>query len=283
MFFIRSCAKLNISLRVTGKRPDGFHEIRSVFFRISALESLTITPQYGHNVRDQLALSGEEVRGENILWKILRRSRQIAEFPPLHISLVKNIPPGSGMGGGSGNGAALLSWIHDFTGETLPRPEEFGSDIPFLYGGQKWATVGGRGEIINPVPQPPEDPAIVIATPDWSVSTKSAFELLSKARGGRFPLTGGEGEREIEGLLEALRKKERIGLLPNDFLPVLLSGYPEYADFFGAFERHGASAWGLTGSGSSAFGLFYDRSGTGALFREMSKWSRVRKIFIWSD
>ncbi|NLK20401.1 MAG: 4-diphosphocytidyl-2C-methyl-D-erythritol kinase [Synergistaceae bacterium] len=279
MFYIQSDGKLNISLRVTGRRPDGFHEIRSVFFRLSALESLTITPQYGHNVRDLLTLSGEEVKGENILEKILRSARRTSDFPPLHINLVKNVPPGSGMGAGSGNGAALLSWIHAYTGGSLPRPEEFGSDIPFVYGREKWAKVSGRGEIIIPVLNPPENPAVVVAMPRWSVSTKSAFAMLAESRGGKFPVTPGEGEAEIEGLLEVLGRKGKAGLLPNDFLPSLLKNYPEYLRFFGAFEACGASAWGLTGSGSSAFGLFYDRSGAGGLFREMAKWDSVRKIF----
>ena len=85
--------------------------------------------------------------------------------------------------------------------------------------------------------------------------------------------------REIEGLLEVLGRKEKTGLLPNDFLPALIKNYPEYLRFLGAFEACGASAWGLTGSGSSVFGLFYDQSGVGDLFREMAKWDNVRKIF----
>jgi 4-diphosphocytidyl-2-C-methyl-D-erythritol kinase len=279
MFFIQSDAKLNISLRVTGKRSDGYHEIRSIFFRLPSLESLTITPQYGHNVRDRLVTSGEKVDGENILEKIMRRARQIAEIPPLHIDLVKNIPPGSGMGGGSGNGAALLSWLQCFTGKTMPMPGEFGSDVPFFCSAAKWALAGGRGEEIRTLARPPENPAVVVATPGWAVSTKNAFELLSVAGGGQFPLTAEEGEREICAVLGGLGEKRRIGLLPNDFLPRLMKVFPQYLDFFAAFEKSGASAWGLTGSGSSIFGLFYDRSGICALLREMAKWNGVRKIF----
>ena len=279
MFLVRSDAKLNLSLRVTGKRPDGFHEIRSIFFRLPAVESLTITPQYGHNVRDLLTVSGEEVKGENILERIIRQTRQTVNLPFLHISLVKNVPIGSGMGGGSGNGAALLRWIGRFTGEKTPDPSEFGSDIPFLTDGDKWALVGGRGEKVSPLSSLPSSPSVVVAVPDWHISTKKAFSLLSEERRGKFPLSSTSAEAEIQELIETFRAGRKASLLPNDFAPFLLEAQPEYNAFFEVFERYGSSAWGITGSGSACFALFFRNRPSCGLFREMAGWKRVRKIF----
>lgn len=278
-FFVQSDAKINISLRITGKRPDGYHELRSVFLRLSALESLTITPQYDHNVRNSLSVHGETVQGKNILDEVLARAGQTMDLPPLHISLVKNIPPGSGLGGGSGNAAALLSWLNRMGGRNSLLPEEFGSDVPFLFSDALWASVSGRGEIITPVASPPETPVVLVAVPSWKMSTQTAFSLIDEAWGGRFPLNGGEAERERDDLLDGLREQRHVGLLPNDFLPVLLNLYPRYSELFSAFSDYGAAGWGITGSGSACFGLFYKKNGLGSFLRDMTRYDWIRKIF----
>lgn len=278
-FFVHSDAKINISLRITGKRPDGYHELRSVFLRLSAVESLTITPQYDHNVRNSLSVFGERIPGKNILDDVLARACQTMELPPFHISLVKNIPPGSGLGGGSGNAAALLSWLHRIGGKKDPGPDEFGSDVPFLFSDAKWASVSGRGEIITPIASPPEMPSILVAVPFWEMSTQRAFSLLEETFGGRFPLTPDEAEKETEELLGALRAQRNIGLLPNDFLTVLRTLHPRYSDLFSAFSEYGAAGWGITGSGSACFGLFYEKNGLGGFLRDMTRYDWIRKIF----
>lgn len=278
-FFVHSDAKINISLRITGKRSDGYHELRSVFLRLSSVESLTITPQYDHNVRNSLSVYGETVPGRNILEEVLTAAGQTMDLPPLHINLVKNIPPGSGLGGGSGNAAALLSWLQRMSGRNNPGPGEFGSDVPFLFSDAEWAVVSGRGDNIMPVSSPPETPAVLVAVPSWEMSTKRAFSLLENTYGGRFPLNAGEAEKETEDILGALRAQRYVGLLPNDFLPVLRTLHPRYSDLFSAFGEYGATGWGITGSGSACFGLFYEKSGLGCFFRDMTKYDWIRKIF----
>jgi 4-diphosphocytidyl-2-C-methyl-D-erythritol kinase len=242
------------------------------------VELLTITPEYDHNVKDTLSVSGEAVYGRNILEEVICRSRELLNIPPLHIRLVKAIPPGSGLGGGSGNAAAFLSWLHRFSGKNFPGPEVFGSDVPFLFHGERWARISGRGEITEPLAFPPEVPAVLVAVPYWNMSTKRAFSLLNEKCGGKFPLNTREAEAEIESILEVLRVQKKTGLLPNDFLPILQEMHPEYSVLFDAFETYGASGWGVTGSGSACFGLFYDKSGLGVFFREMMKYDWIRKI-----
>jgi 4-diphosphocytidyl-2-C-methyl-D-erythritol kinase len=226
-----------------------------------------------------LSVYGEKVPGKNILEEVLARAGQTTKLPPLHISLVKNIPPGSGLGGGSGNAAALLSWLHRMSGKKDPGPGEFGSDVPFLFSDAEWAAVSGRGEIIMPIPSPPETPSVLVAVPSWEMSTQRAFSQLDKTWGGRFPMNADEAEKETEDLLDDLRNKRNVGLLPNDFLPILHNLYPRYSDLFSAFGEYGANGWGITGSGSACFGLFYEKSGLGDFFRDMTRYDWIRKIF----
>lgn len=277
-YIVPSSGKINLSLRITGKRPDGFHNLKSVFFRLSPLETLTIRPQYDHNVRDIISLTGEPLHGRNILEDVLDEARKGMKIPPLHIDLRKTIPPGSGLGGGSGNGAALLSWIEDLYGERSLRPEDFGSDVPFLHGKALWAVVSGRGEKWRTLSGPPPSPGVVIVIPEWTVSTAEAFSLLSKKYRGAFPLTDEEAEAEISSILKVLSERGRVGLLPNDFCPVLQEKHPQYGEIFNIFEGCKASGWGITGSGSGCFGMFYSDGDIDSFYRKTRKLEWIKKI-----
>lgn len=277
-YIVPSSGKINVSLRITGKRPDGFHSLKSIFFRLSPLETLTIKPQYDHNVKDKISLTGEEVQGRNILEDVLEGTRKAMEIPPLHIDLMKTIPPGSGLGGGSGNGAALLSWIEGFYGGPLPRPEVFGSDVSFLHSMASWAVVSGRGEKWRPLAAPPPRPEVVVVVPNWTVSTAEAFSAISKRYGETFPTTDEEAEGEIESILGVLKERGRVGLLPNDFSEVLQEKHPQYGEIFTLFEECSAAGWGITGSGSGCFGLFYDEGDIGNFYKKTTKLDWIKKI-----
>lgn len=278
-FFIRSNAKINISLRVVGKRADGYHELKSLFFLLSSMESLTITPQYDHNVNDLVEVSGEKVQGRNILEEVIALARKRTDFPALQIRLEKSIPPGSGLGGGSGNAAALAYWINSMTGGLTIRAEEIGSDVPFFFCGSPWAIVRGRGEKVFPLFSPPTSPKVLVAVPEWQMSTGEAYSLLDTVCGEEYPTSGKGAEAEIDSLIARLRDEKNIGLLPNDFAPVLLNAHPEYELLFDLFKRTGAFGWGITGSGSAAFALFSKNVSLSDSFREMSGLKWIRKIF----
>jgi len=278
-FFIRSNAKINISLRVAGKRTDGYHELRSLFFLLSSMESLTITPQYDHNVNDIVEVSGENVPGRNILEDVIALAGKRADIPALRIRLEKSIPPGSGMGGGSGNAAALVYWINSMWSDLTIRGEEIGSDVPFFLCGSSWAIVRGRGEKVFPLFSPPPSPKVLVAVPEWQTPTGEAYSLLDTFRGGEYPLSEKGAEAEIDSLIARLRDEKNVGLLPNDFAPVLLKAHPEYERVFDFFKASGAFGWGITGSGSAAFGLFSKSMNLSDSFREMSGLKWIRKIF----
>ena len=265
-----SAAKLNLTLRITGRREDGYHELRSIFYALPSVESLTITPLYGHNVKnDDIAVKGEKIFGRNILSEVLASARQLGDVPPLRIRLVKAIPPGSGLGGGSGNAGALISWISGHWGASLMTGEEVGSDVPFFVRKFPWAIVRGRGEEIEPLSGPLPFRRAVVVIPRWKVSTKKAFTLLSQRWNDGFPRTSREAEEEICQIVEGFSSNSSAGMLPNDFAPLLMELHPEYSRLFSLFKEAGAREWGISGSGSGAFGLFG---------REVSPWLGIKRI-----
>ncbi|MDR1379130.1 MAG: 4-diphosphocytidyl-2C-methyl-D-erythritol kinase [Synergistaceae bacterium] len=259
-----SAAKLNLSFRVTRRREDGYHHIVSLFLRLPGVETLSISKaEKGNEEGDSVRVQGAEVEGENIVSRALRYARDAGcRVPFLDVEIVKNLYPGSGLGAGSGNGAAILRWL---AGEVEKVPEKeathlwrnvalkTGADVPFLFSGLPLALVSGVGEILEPL-----DPMrlhAVVVFPAWSVKTGSAYERLDHWYRGDYPLSETAARSEAEELCAKLRNGERVGLLPNDFAAELMDKFPDYGTLFGVLEKIGAYAWGITGSGGAAFAI----------------------------
>jgi 4-diphosphocytidyl-2-C-methyl-D-erythritol kinase len=139
-----SYGKINFTLRVTGKRGDGYHFLVTSFFRIGPLETLTIREIKHHNVQspDVLRVHNAVVAEETILFRVLREARQeIPDLPALEMDLWKQVPPGSGLGTGSGNAVALVRWLRDRKGVT------FGGSLGPDRGG---CSLFGRGCAVRP-------------------------------------------------------------------------------------------------------------------------------------
>jgi 4-diphosphocytidyl-2-C-methyl-D-erythritol kinase len=262
-FIQPSAAKLNLSLRVTAKRADGYHDIVSLFLRLPPVETLSIArAEDADAVRVK---GGIEVEGENIVSRALRSARgEGLDVPFLDVEITKALYPGSGIGAGSGNGAAVLSWLAG--GGAGPvwqnAARKTGADVPFLFSGYSLALVSGTGDILEPLEAPELHTVTVL--PDWSVGTENAYAQLDRRCGGMYALSAAAARAEADGLCRKLRRKERIGLLPNDFTPLLMDKFPDYDKLFGVFDDAGASAWGITGSGGAAFALFHEAQKPGA-------------------
>lgn len=259
---INSPGKINLTLRITGSRKDGMHEIASLFMRLPALERLTLRTIDEDNVKgDLVRVHGQEVKGRNILQAVLAAAREKEpQLPFIEVHIWKQVPPGSGLGSGSGNAAALASWMSrewsvEFSVEELA---EIGSDVPFLFQGDGLSFMTGIGE------QPLEKIEgaaglfkVVIVIPAWTCSTPVMYKMADEFyRKKGWKLNGYEAHDEALDILESLKKQERIGLLPNDFVPVLEATRPRYRLLLAAAEDGGALAWGISGSGSAFFCLF---------------------------
>ena len=259
-----SAAKLNLSLRVTKKRRDGYHDIVSLFMRLPAVEMLCISKDGGY-VADNVRVSGVEVKGENIVSSALRLAREAGlDVPFLNVEITKTIWPGSGLGAGSGNAAAVLLWLAKSAEpqENDPTCQKWqnvafktGADVPFLFSCYPLAMASGVGEILEPLE--PLRLYVSIVIPKWSVGSENAYSQLDSRYDGKYPLSDSEARAEAYALHQKLRAGEQIGLLPNDFSASLIEKFPDYLEFFDMCDKSGSIAWGITGSGGAAFALSY--------------------------
>jgi 4-diphosphocytidyl-2-C-methyl-D-erythritol kinase len=249
-------AKLNLGLEVVRRRPDGFHDLRTVFQAIDLCDDLWLRERREPGLG--LAVEGPEpvpAGSENLVARagaLLARRR--APGRGAEILLTKRIPAGAGLGGGSSDAAATLVALEALWGLD-PDPEErarlaleLGSDVPFfLLGGT--ALGEGRGEILTPLPAPPPC-GWLVAVPPFRVSTADAFREVSPA------LT--RAKHNISMVMDALREGGRTKLfenLVNDLEVGVVRIQPRLASIRRDLLSRGALAVGLTGSGSSLFAL----------------------------
>lgn len=281
MEFILSCPiKLNLTLRVTGRRGNGFHDLCSLFMAAPGPETLTLNTKKEDNVRDSVTVHNVSLNSRNILEDAADRVRNAGfPLPSLEISVWKQIPPGSGLGGGSGNAAAFLQWARSCLGFQLPDESiaGLGSDVPFLYRGAPLGLVSGVGER-------QEDLdcllslSVLILFPKWTSSTPGAYRELDAFYRDLWPQDEKGAREEAALITKRLTEKEQVGLLPNDFTPVLLRRYPAYEVFFKAADRAGSIGYGITGSGSACFALFDGPHGMKDICDSCRTWDWVHKI-----
>ena len=253
-FRIRSFAKINLALAVLGRRPDGYHNIETVFQTIDLADELDFRPS------TEISLTCEDLpdvsAGDNIVWKAATSlAERVGERRGAAITLRKKIPSGAGLGGGSGNAAAALLGLRRFWNLNISDADlcvvaaELGSDVPFfLMGGA--AHGKGRGEILSALPDfQPEH--LVVVFPGVSVSTAWAYRALN------LGLTFTDSDPKIQRFIGLTENGSswRAGIF-NDFETAILPAHPEIAEAKSFLEKQGATSTLLSGSGSSVFGFF---------------------------
>ena len=250
--------KINLTLRILAKRADGYHDLYSLLWKKYSKERLTISPKYAEIIGDSLEVRGLEIKGENLVTKALAAARRSgADIPALAMELDKKYPAGSGIGAGSGNAAALLSWLADTFSVSLSPQEtgRLGADVVFLAQKYEMAEASGIGERLSPFLQIPRMSWLLVF-PSWASDTKEAYAALDEMRqNGYTPLTRAQAANEAGNCAALLCKGERTGLLPNDFYPLLAEKHHEYGTAEEIAEESGALGWGLCGSGSAFFVL----------------------------
>jgi len=251
---ITACAKVNLSLEVLGKRPDGFHEIRTVMQSISLVDELAL--EQAETL--ELECHPVELGGEgNLVMRAARMLQRVATRPlAARITLRKGIPPASGLGGASADAAAALVGLSELWGLSLPDPEmvalasSLGSDVPFfLHGGT--AVALGRGEVIQPLPDV-RRLWLVLLIPPHGLAAKTA-ELYRLLR----PEHWSSGERTLR-LAESISRRGQVSeeLMGNCFESVSDLAFPGLASCREAMLSAGAPAVHLSGAGPALFSLF---------------------------
>ena len=254
--------KLNLGLRVLGKRPDGFHELETLFIPCDAFrDELEIVPSEEFGIR----VGGPAYRGWDPAGDLTARAWELlhAEYgiPPVKIRLVKNSPVGAGLGGGSADGAFALRALSDMFSLDLLDSDlaslaaRLGSDCPFfIYDRPMFAT--GRGEVLEPFDIDLSGFRIEVAVPEGvAVSTREAYAGLD----AELPVQGEGAPSERRATLREVLGRpvsEWRDLLTNDFERSVFPLHPEIARLKNDFYAKGATYAAMSGSGSAVFALF---------------------------
>ena len=247
-------AKINLGLNVLDKRPDGFHNLHTVFYPIHINDILETIPvenaiqpiQFSHT---GLAIDGDEAN--NLCVKAYHLIKNIRpKLPPIQMHLHKNIPMGAGLGGGSADGAFALKQLNDQFDLQIPSDEllqlalELGSDCPFFILNQPCLATG-RGEILAPINLNLSAYAIAIVNPGIHVHTGWAFSQLtyknpSTLLSDAIKLPVHQWKNHIE----------------NDFESAVCATHPEIEAIKTSLYNAGSIYAAMSGSGSTVFGIF---------------------------
>ena len=254
--------KLNLGLRVLGKRPDGYHDLESLFIPYDGFrDELEIVPAPEFSIE----IGGPCYRGwdpsEDLTARAWRLLRDEFGIDPVRISLTKNSPVGAGLGGGSADGAFALRALNDIFSLGLDDAAlagfaaRLGSDCPFfIYNRPMFAT--GRGEVLEPFDIDLSPYRIEVAIPAGvAVSTKEAYAGLD----ARHALPSNRHARPDRASLRttlSLPVSSWPSTLANDFERSIFPRHPEIAALKEDFYRRGAIYAAMSGSGSAVFALF---------------------------
>ena len=259
----RTYSKVNLFLRVVGRRPDGYHEIESIFHGISLSDEIDITITDGDDIEVEMDVERGSDRAaprieENLAYLAARAlvDRGL-EATGVRIHITKRIPIGAGLGGGSGNAAGVLVALNELWKGALGADvlgevgASVGSDVPYcLTGGTVLAS--GRGERLSSLPSP-SDMHLVLGVSREPLLTRDVYErwdeLAFDAEVGSAPMTLALGAGDPREVAE---------LLHNDLEPAAFSLRPELEELKKVISSAGALGAGLTGSGPTLFGIAED-------------------------
>jgi len=258
---VRAPAKINLTLRVLGLRPDGYHEVRTMFQSVALHDTLIFTAQDGpfSIVSDDPRCPPNE---DNLVWRAAQALWHAAgrrgKARGVHVSIRKRIPIEAGLGGGSSNAAAALRALSAVWQIAIPADRAYGiardlgADVSFFFEGGTVLCVD-RGDVLYPLIDRPRAPVVLIF-PDFGVSTRDAYRWWDEWTETQTPTETG-----------------------NDLQGPVAARHPGIARAVAHLRRLGATHAAMSGSGSAVFGLFDSERKARAAARTMSS-RRVRVV-----
>ena len=240
-------AKINLGLHITGKRPDGYHSIETIFYPIPLTDALEAVISKKTSFK-QTGIKLESLPENNLVMKAYSLMEKKYKVPPLDIYLKKTIPSGAGLGGGSADAAFTLKLINDLykCNISVDKLEEMassiGADCPFFIQ-NKPVIATGTGNIFKPSGVSLKGYTIYVVKPPITISTKEAYSNV-KPHKPDFSLEK----------LPSLPVKEWSNVLKNDFEQGIFEKHPEIGGIKDKLYSLGAEYAAMSGSGSSVFG-----------------------------
>jgi 4-diphosphocytidyl-2-C-methyl-D-erythritol kinase len=248
-------AKLNLGLRVLGRRDDGYHEVDTTMVRVDLADELTVSAGSGADTLTRVAAGDPTVDAsslplgdENLVLRAVRAYRIAAGAagpPPLTVGLLKRVPLAAGLGGGSSDAASMLRWLaatYPAAVDIVALAVTLGSDVPFFASGWPAARARGRGEQLVPARVDPF--TAVLVNPGVSVSAAAAY-------GWWRPEPGRAGSPADAG--SGLRPSDQE--LRNDLERGVAERVPAVAEALGRLRDAGAGPVAMSGSGATCFAV----------------------------
>lgn len=254
----RACAKINLFLRVTGRRENGYHELDSIFLPVSFADEVRVEVEPAEEILVSLdcnvaALASSQ---SNLASRAARAfMREFDLTATVRIQLAKNIPVGSGLGGGSSDAGTVLRIMAQMVPEVIREEParlhdialSLGADVPFFLDPHP-SRVTGVGERIAPLPAMPQLP-LVIAIPPFEVATAAVFRALDPDS-----WSGPAPDSDIDAIL---RGEITPAITVNDLAPIAIGQFREIGRLKGLLHDFGARAAQMSGSGGAVFGVFH--------------------------
>jgi 4-diphosphocytidyl-2-C-methyl-D-erythritol kinase len=264
---LRAFAKINLDLRILGRRSDGYHDIDTTLQTIDWCDEIQIERATGF----KLAAAGTPEDETNLVTRAVRVFEQLAGFTAeVHIRVVKNIPVGRGLGGGSADAAVTFLGLQKLFGRELPFSQavgvlrQLGSDVPFFLTGGT-ARGSGRGDEITSVEDESGYWAVVVDS-GIAVPTAEAYSWLTETN----------SSNTIKGFRTQVASSRAIGSRGNDFELTVFARYPVLSEVKVELLKLGAFHAALSGSGSAVFGQFREQEEARRSVSALAKRFRVK-------
>ena len=251
---VRTCCKINLGLNVVERRPDGYHNLQTIFYPVPLFDEIAIEEGEGD---DELTLGGHPLEGDvndNLVLRAVRLLRQEGyPVPPLQIDLRKVIPSGAGLGGGSSDAACMVRTIAQLYHLPLSQVQmealasKLGADCPFFVNPvPRYAE--GIGDVFTPISLSLNGWYLLLIKPEVHVSTREAY-------------AGIHPHQPVYSLLETatLPVGQWAERMTNDFEESIFENHPLLGEIKQELYRQGAAYAAMSGSGSTIFGLFRSR------------------------
>ena len=260
---IQTGCKINLGLNITERRPDGYHNLQTIFYPVPLFDELTIKE---NDAEDKLTLCGRPLDGDvqdNLVLRAVRLLRQEGfHIPPLSIELRKVIPNGAGLGGGSSDAACIvrtlaLRYELPLSINQMERlVARLGADCPFFINPRP-LYAEGIGDVFTPISLDLSEWYLLLVKPDVHVSTREAY-------------AGVHPQKPTYSLIETIKQPVGTwaGRMVNDFEESIFSAHPLLSEIKQELYHQGAAYASMSGSGSTLFGLFRSRPNCEELFSD---------------